>query len=51
VCTDDRTVAPDLQRVMAARVPDVRTWDTDHSPLASRTEDVSALLAELATAP
>ncbi|MGI8679663.1 MAG: alpha/beta fold hydrolase [Jatrophihabitans sp.] len=48
VCTDDRTVAPRLQRIMAERVADRREWDSDHSPLASRPDDVAALLIELA---
>lgn len=50
VCTDDRTVAPELQRLMAARVADRREWDSDHSPLATCPADVAELLAELATA-
>ncbi|MDQ2796917.1 MAG: alpha/beta fold hydrolase [Actinomycetota bacterium] len=48
VCTDDRTVAPKLQRIMAERVADRREWRSDHSPLASRPDDVAALLLELA---
>ena len=49
VCTQDRTVAPELQRVMAERVDDRREWPSDHSPAASRPDDVADLLVELAT--
>lgn len=48
VCTDDRTVAPDLQRVMAQRAGEALEWDSDHSPNASRPRDVAALLAGIA---
>lgn len=51
VCADDRTVAPPLQRIMAERVADRREWDSDHSPPASRPDDVAALLAELVETP
>ncbi|WP_375502740.1 alpha/beta fold hydrolase [uncultured Jatrophihabitans sp.] len=44
ICTEDRTVAPALQRVMAARATDVVEWPSDHSPQASRPDDVAALL-------
>lgn len=49
ICRDDRTVAPALQEVMAARAATTLTWDSDHSPQASRPADVAALLAGLAT--
>lgn len=48
VCTDDRTVAPDLQRVMAGRADESIEWDSDHSPNASRPREVAALLTEIA---
>jgi pimeloyl-ACP methyl ester carboxylesterase len=44
VCTDDRTVAPELQRVMAARATTAIEWDSDHSPQAGRPRDVAELL-------
>ena len=44
ICTEDRTVAPALQRVMAARATDVVEWRSDHSPQASRPADTAALL-------
>ncbi len=51
VCAEDRTVAPALQRVMAARCDDVREWPGGHSPAASRPDEVAELVAELAAAP
>ncbi|WP_375485903.1 alpha/beta fold hydrolase [uncultured Jatrophihabitans sp.] len=47
VCTHDRTVAPDLQRVMAARATRTVEWDSDHSPLLSRPGDVAELLDQV----
>jgi pimeloyl-ACP methyl ester carboxylesterase len=44
VCTDDRTVAPDLQRIMAARATTATEWASDHSPQAGRPGDVAELL-------
>jgi pimeloyl-ACP methyl ester carboxylesterase len=44
ICTEDRTVAPALQRVMAARAGDAVEWRSDHSPQAGRPDDVAALL-------
>ncbi|HEV7205637.1 MAG TPA: alpha/beta hydrolase [Jatrophihabitans sp.] len=49
ICRDDRTVAPALQEIMAARATTTLSWDSDHSPQASRPADVAALLAGLAT--
>jgi len=51
VCGDDRTVAPSLQRELAARIPGaaVLEWaDADHSPFLSRPGEVADLLAGLA---
>jgi pimeloyl-ACP methyl ester carboxylesterase len=48
VCTDDRTIAPESQRSMAANATYVVEWDTSHSPMLSRPELVADLLAELA---
>jgi hypothetical protein len=48
ICSDDRCVAPDLQRVMAARVAEQVEWPTDHSPTASRPDLVAGLVRELA---
>ena len=44
ICTEDRAVNPALQRVMAARAGDAVEWRSDHSPQASRPDDVAALL-------
>ena len=48
VCTDDRAVHPDAQRDMAQHATDVVTWDTSHSPMLSRPELVTDLLAAFA---
>jgi pimeloyl-ACP methyl ester carboxylesterase len=48
VCSDDRTVAPELERLMAARAEEMHEWDSDHSPIVSRPAEVAALLAGLA---
>jgi pimeloyl-ACP methyl ester carboxylesterase len=48
VCTDDRTLHPDMQRDMAQHATDVVTWDTSHSPMLSRPDLVADLLAQLA---
>jgi pimeloyl-ACP methyl ester carboxylesterase len=51
VCGADRAVSPDLQRRMAARIPDVALveWPgASHSPMLSRPGDVADLLAALA---
>jgi hypothetical protein len=45
VCTEDRAVAPELQRRLAARTRDVVEWPTSHSPFLSRPELVVDLLA------
>jgi pimeloyl-ACP methyl ester carboxylesterase len=50
VCTDDRTIAPESQRMMAANADAVVEWDTSHSPMLSRPDLVADLLAELAAA-
>ena len=49
VCTDDRTISPKLQRLLAERIAaGVVEWDTSHSPMLSRPELVADLLATLA---
>lgn len=48
VCTEDRAIAPALQRRLATRCNEVIEWPTSHSPFASRPELVSDLLAGLA---
>lgn len=48
VCTDDRAVAPALQRSLAARCTTTVEWPTSHSPFVSRPELVADLLSELA---
>ena len=51
VCTADECVAPDLQRIMAARCDEQVEWDSDHSPPASHPDLVAELIAaEVASA-
>ncbi len=50
VCSEDRAVAPALQRVLARRCARTVEWPTSHSPFVSRPELVANLLIELATA-
>ena len=45
VCTNDLTIHPGLQRIMADRCTSSVTWDSDHSPFLSRPELVVRLLA------
>lgn len=48
VCTEDRAVAPALQRALAGRCTHTVEWPTSHSPFLSRPELVADLLIELA---
>jgi pimeloyl-ACP methyl ester carboxylesterase len=48
VCSDDLTVHPGLQQVMARRCAQSRVWPTSHSPFASQPALLGRLLAELA---
>jgi len=48
VCTEDRAVAPDLQRRLASRTNQVVEWPTSHSPFLSRPDLVVDLLAGIA---
>jgi pimeloyl-ACP methyl ester carboxylesterase len=48
VCTEDRAVHPELQRVMAARCTESVDFPTAHSPFLNRPDLVAGLLAELA---
>lgn len=48
VCTEDRALHPDAQRVMARHAQRVVSWDTGHSPFFSRPELVVGLLGGLA---
>lgn len=51
VCADDRTIAPSLQRALAARMGSaVVEWPTSHSPMLSQPALVAGFLAELARA-
>lgn len=51
ICTADECVAPELQRIMAARCEDQVEWDSDHSPAAGHPELVADLVtAEVASA-
>jgi pimeloyl-ACP methyl ester carboxylesterase len=45
ICTGDECVAPELQRLMAARCDEHLAWDSDHSPAASHPELVADLTA------
>lgn len=47
VCTQDRTVAPELQRAMAERASDVVELGTGHTPLMTDPEAVARLLIQL----
>ena len=51
VCTDDMTVHPDLQWIMARRCNAALEWPTDHSPFLCRPELVAGLLVDLARNP
>ena len=44
VCTEDRAIAPSLQRQFAARAGSVLEWPTDHSPYLTRPADVAELI-------
>ena len=44
ICTLDRCVAPDLQRIMAARVGEQIEWRSDHSPAAAHPDLVADLV-------
>ena len=48
VCTQDRTIPPELQRRMALNATEVIEWDTSHSPFASQPALVAELLERLA---
>jgi pimeloyl-ACP methyl ester carboxylesterase len=48
VCTEDRGIAPELQRRMAARAAETVEWPTSHSPFLSRPDLVVDLLARIA---
>lgn len=51
VCTDDRTISPNLQRFFAQRLGGaIVEWPTSHSPILSRPDLVADLLAGLAGA-
>jgi pimeloyl-ACP methyl ester carboxylesterase len=45
VCTEDQVVHPELQRAMAARATRTVEWSCGHSPLATRPQVVSDLIA------
>jgi pimeloyl-ACP methyl ester carboxylesterase len=47
ICTDDACVAPDLQRVMAARLDEQVEWDSDHSAPSSHPDLVADLVARV----
>jgi pimeloyl-ACP methyl ester carboxylesterase len=49
VCTEDRTVAPQLQRAMAQRATACVEWASDHSPHVSHPDLVADLLIAAAS--
>jgi pimeloyl-ACP methyl ester carboxylesterase len=51
VCTDDLTIPPELQRLLAKRCTTSVEWPTSHSPFLSRPDLVADLLADLAAGP
>lgn len=48
LCTNDRAVAPNHQRLMAARCSEVVTLDADHSPFLSATSAMADVLERIA---
>jgi len=48
VCSEDRGVHPELQRIMAKRCTESVEWPTAHSPFLNRPDLVADLLIELA---
>jgi len=48
VCTQDRAIAPGVQRAMSRRCQDVVAWESGHSPFLSMPGRVAELLAGLA---
>jgi pimeloyl-ACP methyl ester carboxylesterase len=48
VCTKDRAVHPDLQRVLAKRCGTAVEWESAHSPFASMPRQTAELLIDLA---
>jgi pimeloyl-ACP methyl ester carboxylesterase len=49
VCTDDLTIPPELQRLLAKRCTTSVEWPTSHSPFLSAPDRVADLLADTAT--
>jgi pimeloyl-ACP methyl ester carboxylesterase len=49
VCSDDNTVHPDLQRILARRATTAIEWSTGHSPFLSQPSLVAELLRSPAT--
>ena len=48
VCTRDRAVHPDLQRIFAKRCGSAVEWDSAHSPFASMPRETAELLIDVA---
>ena len=48
VCSDDRVVSPDLQRLLSERATHTITWDSDHAAIASHETETVELLHGLA---
>lgn len=51
VCTEDRCVAPDLQRAMAERAGERLEWASDHSPSLSHPQLVADLIIRIVRQP
>jgi len=45
ICTQDRAIAPSLQRELATHAGSVVEWPTDHSPFLTRPGEVADLIA------
>ena len=50
LCTEDRSIQPELQRAMSARATRVIIYDTDHSPFMSVAEQFIDDLDSIANA-
>lgn len=48
LCTQDIAIPPEVQQRYAARVPERFTLDAGHSPMVTRPDELTAILAEIA---
>ncbi|HVQ95520.1 MAG TPA: alpha/beta hydrolase [Mycobacteriales bacterium] len=49
VCSEDRAIHPQLQRLLSQRATHAITWASDHAPFLSHEDDTVALLGKLAS--